>query len=258
MNLILIIIYVRNKRYQLTQRINPMRRLILTTATVAVAICLAFAAEPDDDGQDSAVANVIKHIPAGYRFVEGERGDLNKDGIDDYVVLIKATDKKKIVRDDLGNLVDLNRRGIMVFLSNGGNYKLALENRQCFLSEKEAGGNYFPPGMWFHIDKGNLLIQYTHYKKGIWEFTFRYRNSDFELIGYDWVDFFYSKKRISFNFSTKKQLTKVCSDKNCDTGCNECKTFKETWNDIIIKEPTTLRKIVTLDEFDIDAYISKK
>jgi hypothetical protein len=235
--------------------------VVVMAALVAGTVGAAYCAEPEEDAQDSVVAKLIKHIPAGYRFFEGERGDLNGDGIEDDIIIIKATDKKKIVRyDHTGILVDRNRRGILIFLSNGDNYRLALENRQCFSSESEDGGNYVSPDLVIRVqEKGNLIVHYAHGRKGWWRYTFRYRKSDFELIGYD-ESSSYEEETISVNFLTKKQLIKNCIRKDNEGGCADCcsNKFKETWNDIVVKEPILLRKVVDFDELNIDNYISKK
>ncbi len=42
------------------------------------------------------------------------RGDLNKDGLEDAVLIIKGTDKSKIIQDEDRGTLDRNRRGIIV------------------------------------------------------------------------------------------------------------------------------------------------
>jgi hypothetical protein len=124
-----------------------------------------------------------------------------------------------------------------------------LENRQCFESENEDGGVYFPPELWVEIKKGNLYIHYGHGRYGWWEYTFRYRNSDFELIGYDDEDF-YSRMATSINFPAKKMLKKVCLKNRGDDDCADCCAgYKETWkNDITFKAPIPLREIKEIDD----------
>ena len=230
-----------------------MYKLLLTTAAVAAAICLAFAGEPS--GKPSN-ANLAKFIPAGYRFIEEVRGDLNGDGADDYVLIIKATDKKKVVRryddDPKSDIVDLNRRGVMIFFSDGNDYRLVQEHRRCFESEEE----YPSPTATISVRKGNLYVEYcgrlddTHY-------TFRYRNSEMELVGYDdgcdGCDVDHNHSR-SINFLTKKQLWKGCVNIEDD----KCMKIEETWSNIIIKKTMTLRDFCS-DTFNIDScYIGKK
>jgi hypothetical protein len=55
-------------------------------------------------------------LPKGYVIFENIKGDLNKDGIEDCVLIIKGTDKSKIVIDEYQGELDRNRRGIIVFV----------------------------------------------------------------------------------------------------------------------------------------------
>lgn len=199
----------------------------LSTALLVLASVCAYATEPVWG----------KRIPTGYQLFEKISGDLNGDGADDYVLIIKGSE----------------RRGIMIFFSNGNDYQLALENRECFASENEDGGVYFAPKLSVEIKKGNLYFSYDHGRYGNWKHTFKYRNSEFELIGYDNEDF-YSKKITSINFPAKKQQVKVCADKDSDRGNYEvcgicCKNFKETWSTTTIKEPILLKKIVDIEDY---------
>jgi hypothetical protein len=124
-------------------------------------------------------------VPAGYVITETIRGDLNKDGLDDYVFLIKATRKSAFVKDDMRGLLDRNRRGLVVVFNEKNKYTVAFEGRDCFSSENEDGGVYFPPQLDIFIEKGNLFVHYAHGRYGYWRFNFRYQNPYFVLIGYD-------------------------------------------------------------------------
>jgi hypothetical protein len=233
-----------------------MRKLILTTAAVAAAIAGAFAAEPS--GKTSN-ANLIKQIPAGYRLIKEIRGDLNGDGADDYVLIIKATDKKMFRQYyDFDTLLDYNRSGIMIFFKDGDDYRLALENRKCFEAEFE-DDLHLTPALSVRIKKGNLYLAFGtgRAKHGWVEYTFRYRDSEFELIGYDESEP-YNCTLVSINFLTKKQWTRRCildeGETMCFYPCSDDKA-RETWNNITIKKSVTLREVVDFDRFDIDKYI---
>ncbi|MEL6924927.1 MAG: hypothetical protein AAFO94_12840, partial [Bacteroidota bacterium] len=124
-------------------------------------------------------------IPAGYVVREKIYGDLNKDGEEDCILLIKGTDAANWVVNRFDEKVDRNRRGLVVLFKNKNAYQLAAENRDCFLSENEDGGVYFPPELSIETKNGNLLIHYGHGRYGTWQYLFRYQEDQFKLIGYD-------------------------------------------------------------------------
>ena len=128
---------------------------------------------------------ITDFIPKGYKLFEKISGDLNKDGLDDCVLIIKATRKDGFVKNSFDKVVDRNRRGIIILFTEKNGYKLASKNYNCFSSENEDGGNYYAPELWVEERKGNLYLRYCHGRYGYWEYCFRYQNSDFMLIGYE-------------------------------------------------------------------------
>ena len=124
-------------------------------------------------------------IPKGYVPFDTIKGDFNKDGLEDYILIIKGTDKSKVIQHEYRGELDRNRRGIIALLNKNNGYVLAAKNYDCFSSENEDGGVYYAPELDFEIRDGKLYINYAHGRYGYWQYTFRYQNSDFELIGYD-------------------------------------------------------------------------
>lgn len=190
---------------------------------------------------------VSDFLPEGYLLFEEVYGDLNKDGVEDCVLIIKGTDKEKIVSHESYGELDRNRRGIIVLFKKGSSYELILQNDSCFTSENEDGGVYFAPELSVYIERGNLYFLYGHGRYGFWEYTFRFQNSDFELIGFDYCS---SRGPVvnsetSINFSTKKRLTRVNVNENAESGEE---VFKETWEKIEVKRLIKLSEIEDIDE----------
>lgn len=181
------------------------------------------------------------------------KGDLNKDGLEDLVLIIKATDKSKIINDEYQGKLDRNRRGIIVLFKKGESYQLASQNINCFSSENEDGGIYFAPELSVYIDKGNLTIEYGHGRYGWWKYTFRYQNGDMELIGYD----LYSCRgpvpqyEVSINFLTKKQVIKDNINKDLEGDNYEVK-YQETWKKVKVKNLLRLTEIEDFDELNFE------
>jgi hypothetical protein len=221
----------------------------LLTFLISTLACTTFA-------QVDKSKNLVDFLPKGFVLLQTINGDLNKDGMEDCLLMIKATDQKHIVTDESGKPLDRNRRGIIVLFKKQGYYALASKNYSCFSSENEDGGVYFAPELTLEIKKGNLIVNYTHGRYGYWEYTFRFQNSDFELIGYDvayksnfvsdWVTF----DEESINFSTKKKLTKQV----IKTTAKGKEVFKETWKNITVNERIKLSTIKNFDDLDMSVY----
>jgi len=131
-------------------------------------------------------------------------------------------------------------------------YELALKNIDCFASENEDGGVYFAPELSLEINKGNLYVNYGHGRYGYWKYTFRYRNSDFYLIGYDNVEGgAVIERETSINFLSKKKQVKVNTNENAQGGDE---VFKETWTNITVTKLLKLREIKDFNNVNFGIY----
>lgn len=204
-------------------------------------------------GQANQKQNITDFLPNGYMLVEKTFGDLNKDGGEDCVLIIKGTDINKIITDENYGRLDRNRRGIIVLFKMNGRYELVVSNHDCFSSESEDGGVYYAPELSIEINKGNLYVHYAHGRYGYWKYTFRFQNSVFELIGYDQSENRgpLVEKQTSINFLSKKKQEKVNINENA-TGGDE--VFKETWKNITISRLIRLTEIKDFDELDMHVY----
>lgn len=189
----------------------------------------------------------------GYIVVEEIYGDFNNDRAADCVLLVKATDSKNVVINRFDEKVDRNRRGLIILFKNDENYNVIIENYDCFHSENEDGGVYFPPELSVYIKDGKLYLHYFHGRYGYWKYTFRFKNADFELIGYDASDNFgpIVNKETSINFLTKKKLVRENINHNAEGGDEK---FIETWKAIEIEELIKLSTIKDFYELDMSKY----
>jgi hypothetical protein len=185
-------------------------------------------------------------IPKGYELVEKIEGDLNKDKIPDYVLIVKGNKKSEIFIDDYGKTVDSNRRGIIIVLNKKGSLKMACKNMKCFSSEEYP--NHV--SMSVNIKKGNLNLHFTNEINAYWDYLFKFRKNDFELIGFqnnyqssfssEWVTF----EGYSINFLTKKKVTKTVIDVNSDGE----EIYNDAWENIKTNPHYKLSKIKDFDE----------
>lgn len=191
-------------------------------------------------------------LPNGYVVFDKIYGDLNKDGKSDCVLLIKGTNKDNFVKNQFDEIVDRNRRGIIILFKKNDHYEVAIKNYDCFASENEDGGVYYPPEMSIKCSKGNLYVHYSHGRYGHWKYTFKNRNSDFELIGYDESNGgIVIDSELSINFLTKKKQKKVNTNENAEGGDE---VFTETWENIKVDRLVKLSEIKDFSEPFISVY----
>lgn len=193
---------------------------------------------------------ITDFIPKGYKIFQEIKGDLNKDGVEDCVVIIKGTNKENIITDEYRGKQDRNRRGIIVIFKENNNYVQAVKNYDCFSSENEDGGVYYAPELDVSIEKGKLYVHYGHGRYGYWTYTFRANNNDFELIGYDASENSgpVVNSETSINFLTKNKVTKTNTNENAESGDE---VFEEKKEKIKIDKLIQLSEIKDFDELEI-------
>lgn len=192
----------------------------------------------------------VDFLPKGYVLFEEVYGDLNNDGLQDCILITKGTDKDNIIADENRGKLDRNRRGIIVlFKTKNDDYRLIVENENCFSSENEEGEVYYAPELMVYAEKGNLLVHYAHGRYGYWKYTFRLKDSDFQLIGYDASDNHgpMVNNETSINYLTGKKQYKENTNSDADSGEE---VFKESWSKIPAQKPIMLSQIKNFDEFE--------
>ena len=189
------------------------------------------------------------YIPTSYTLFEAIQGDLNKDGLKDVVLIVKATDPKQWITDEYRGKLDRNRRGVVVLLNVKGRYQKVVQNLSLFSSENEDGGVYFAPELVPSIEKGLLKLHYAHGRYGYWAYQFRLEGRDMRLIGYDSSDNFgpYVNSETSVNFLTAKKLVRENLNKDLDSDPK----FKEIWSKVNIA-PMYLSKIQDIDDLSFE------
>lgn len=189
-------------------------------------------------------------IPKNYVPFDTIYGDLNKDGLKDCILIIKGTDKSKIITHESRGQLDRNRRGIIVLLNKNDGYELLLKNENCFSSENEEGGVYYAPELDFEINDGKLFVSYAHGRYGYWSYTFRPQNNDLELIGYDASSHHgpVVLTETSINFLTRKKIVNQNINENTYDGEE---IFEKTESKIARTKLIKLSEIKDFDEIDL-------
>ena len=157
-------------------------------------------------------------IPKGWKKILTANGDLNKDKLEDTVIVIEKEDKENIKKNDvLGpDYLNLNPRILLVlFKQKDGAYILAAKNDKGFIKSE---GNEDNSALMDTLDniiiKNNVLkIVFNYFMSaGSWwtstnVYIFRFQNNVFELIGYESNAYMRNtgeEEGTSINFSTNK------------------------------------------------------
>jgi hypothetical protein len=134
-------------------------------------------------------------VPKGWKLEAQQKGDLNKDGVDDLLILLRMDEAKNIIKNEgFGpNLFDTNPRILAVaFGARAKPYRLALESHTLITRPTvptlediltENGG--------ITIENGTLKVALNVFQSAgswsTWLSTFRFRHGKrgFELIGFE-------------------------------------------------------------------------
>jgi len=197
----------------------------------------------------------MEFVPKNWKIIAKAEGDLNADKVADLVIVIEDTKKKNILsnNDGLGaSALNTNPRLLLVLFKNSKNkFYLDEKNRINIPSEGNLENpcleDPFLSSKGIEITKGLLKLSLRYWLScGSWEmnvndYTFRLKNNQFELIGYDTFSLHRASGEIeesSYNFLTKK--------KSITTGKNISEEDEKPitqWSKIISKTKLTFSNI---------------
>ncbi|TWV84666.1 hypothetical protein [Moraxella sp. VT-16-12] len=230
-----------------------MRQFIFSTLSVALLAGQSVWADDNIDALAGDETVLKQFVPQGFN-LDGHYcdSDFNTDGKKDCWIMIKDTKPSGWEEDEKNpeQMVDRNRRGLIILLKTNTGYQKILENRALFASDNEYGGVYYAPELSIENKKSKLIFRYSHGRYGYWYYTFDYRTvngkKDFYLIGYDssYNRGPYVESTVSINFLTHK----IRYQKNQETDWNsDTPRFKTIWRDFA-KQP--LIKLSDIDDIE--------
>lgn len=160
----------------------------------------------------------INHfVPKNHKIIQKIFGDLNKDGVEDCVLLVEERAKGMVYK------------GVIVLFKEGKDYQIADKNLNL-MSEEE-----LPPTQEafcsISFKRGSFIFNVSSRKYGISTYMYRYQDGSFKLIGQEDVFTIGATvhEEISINYLTKKKLIRKNTDPYSD---DDNPTFKETWENI--------------------------
>lgn len=161
--------------------------------------------------------NYSQFIPKNWKIIKTVTGDLNRDGLNDTVIVIEENNPENLIANaGLGSdVLNTNPRSLLVLFKTAQGYQLISKNdllpsendaeSPCLADPLEDGG--------MSINKGILKINLHYWLScGSWyvtnnNFSFRYQNNAMHLIGFDQTEFHRAsgdQSSRSINFSTGK------------------------------------------------------
>ena len=189
-------------------------------------LLLAFLAAPSFAASSDPFA---QWVPSGWKVIAKDEGDLNRDGIDDVVLVTEETNPanfKKKPEGSLGpDILNLNPRRLIILLRSSSGLNETLRRDDLLPSENaEDMGCLDDPlaNGGVSIARGNLVIELQDSRScgsyGVVKekFTFRNQGTRFQLIGYDRNESSRStgeRSEYSTNYVTgKKKITTGLND----------------------------------------------
>ncbi|MBZ4192271.1 hypothetical protein [Niabella beijingensis] len=227
------------------------------TAALLFTTAILFA-QDDNPVIKKKAATVEGFVPQGWKIAYTAKGDLNKDTNSDVAIIIQNTNPKNLVSNErLGpDTLDLNPRMLLILFKGPDNsYTLAARNKSFIPSPNDAESSCLADPLSetgaIGIEKGVLKLSYQYWLScgsyGVTntDYTFRFQNGIFELIGYDCHSFSRSsgeESSTSVNFSTRK-ISKTTGGDMFDEKENKPKTItrKLTYGKLLNLESMTTK-----------------
>lgn len=203
--------------------------------------------------------NLNDFVPKNWRIIEQAEGDLNKDKKADVVLIIEDTNPDNILNNEnLGSsVININPRCLLILFKTEKGYELKEINKTFLPTEGDIESTCLADPLMeggIEIKNGAIVLALNYWMScGSWytgtnTYTFRYQKNEFELIGFDSMDFHRASGEMSstsINFSTKKMsITTGGNMFEEDADGNEIKSEETTeWKSFKINKLKNLKTL---------------
>jgi hypothetical protein len=242
-----------------------------TTHPCLTTLALALAFGPASASADDAIPEVsfptlparaqaaADLVPTGWSVEKEARGDLNRDGRPDVVLLLRMTDPANVVSNEGfgAQRLDTNPRLLVVAFADAETDALSLALADHTLIPRHTDPLMEDPFHDVSLVRGTLQLSLGSFMSaGSWsvtnvKFTFRHQDGCFRLIGYDATDYQRNTEelsKLSVNYLTRKvQRSSGSSDD----------AMNETWRSFEVRELPCLEAVGDGLEFQPDLRASE-
>jgi hypothetical protein len=200
-------------------------------------------------------------LPTGWKLIDSAQGDLNKDSLPDRVLIIENTDERNFVKNNGmgGDTLNANPRILLILFKdkNADTYRLIAQNNAFIPPPNDTVSPCLSDPIaeteTITIKNCVLGLHFQYWLScGSWftsnhDYLFRYQNKQFELIGFNSMEFHRSSGEMSeysINFSTKKLAHTEGGNMFEETATKP----KTTWKKF------TMLKLLSLESMDGDSF----
>lgn len=220
-----------------------MRRLFLSIALISAVA--SYSQKEVLLKIPAAGKTISAFIPEGYDTLSAATGDLNKDNVADYVLVLRSQKEEAYDPND-----SLPGRILVVLIKKGDSYTAAAKSIGSILG-KDDGGVFGDPFEEVEVVKGILVIRHYGGSAWRWGYThkFRFQNNAFFLIGQTTISY--------WNVSMCEKLGEFAAtdyeDINFLTGSYQKKKVSEEGCRFLVnkKGKRPVKPLVKLEDFSI-------
>lgn len=219
---------------------------------ILIILFLSFYILGFSQNKDSIYQNFVgKHLSeikqnSNWKLLEKVSGDLNKDDLNDIVLILESTDSIPEKRCLNCKLLKNKPRVILVLFNLDGTQKVKIQNNE-FIARGDEGGMspYIEPELSI---KNGLLSIYYQYTRSNQSYTFKYKNKRMEILraesmGVHSASGNYENDKFDFTSGTLTSETGNISEEKSKTKIIEFK-----------KKPKSLSEFGPMYEWEITEY----
>ncbi|MGE3801788.1 MAG: hypothetical protein AB7H80_12280 [Candidatus Kapaibacterium sp.] len=204
-------------------------------------------------------------VPAGWHLLDSATGDLNKDHLDDLVLVIEADKDESEPERTWG---DEERTLVVYFRKKRGGYQYAVQADNLVILASD-GGVMGDPYEGVEVNRGSFLIHFYGGSSWRWGMTYRFRFQEGEWYLIGSTEYSMSTQTGEYHSSDYNLLTgeleiasgnefgETCVQcRDCDNcpSCSDCDECQKCTKEEVIRKRVAREPLPTLHEFGIASW----